>query len=140
MSENTPKITSIGLPITEKRPFKKLKILSFLVLFSKIKTVDFFNFLSVRYFSKGLLFLKTWHIRANYCWNYGPSNLLLRFFRCHLSHVNNRQTKIAEKLTIHFFESQHQNKCVVKVSGCLTCLPQNDDPLIFLRNWTQTTF
>ena len=98
-----------------------MKTLSFLALFfSKIKTVDIFNFLSVRYFSKGLLFLKTWHIRANYWYNYRPSNLLFRFFRCHLSHLHNRQTKIAENLTIHFFESQHQIKCLVKVSSCLT--------------------
>ena len=95
MPENTPKTTSIGSPITEKLSFKKLKILSFLAPFiSKTKTVDTFNFLLVRYFSKGLLFLKTWHIRVHYCWNYGPSNLLFRFFRCRLGHLNNRQIKI----------------------------------------------
>ena len=59
LSENTPKITSIGTPITEKCLFKKLKILSFLAPFiSKIKTVDISNFLSVRYFSNVLLFMK----------------------------------------------------------------------------------
>ena len=101
MSENAPKSTSIGPPITKKRPFKKLNILSFLASFiSKIKSADMFNFLSVRYFSKGLFFLKTWHIRVNYCWNYGPSNLLFRFFRCHLGNLNNRQTKITENWTI----------------------------------------
>ena len=52
VSENTPKIISIGPRITEKLPFKKLKILSFLAPFiSKIKTADIFNFLSVKYFS-----------------------------------------------------------------------------------------
>ena len=101
MSENTPKITTIGPPITEKWLFEKLKILSFLAPFiSKIKTVDIFNFLSFRYFSKGLLFLKTLHIRVNYCWNYGLSNLLFRFFRCRIGHLNNRQTKIVENWTI----------------------------------------
>ena len=101
MSESAPKTTSIGPPITKKRPFKKLNILSFLASFiSKIKSADMFNFLSVRYFSKGLFFLKTWHIRVNYCWNYGPSNLLFRFFRCHLGYLNNRQTKITENWTI----------------------------------------
>ena len=81
-----------------------MKILSFLAPFiSKIKTVDIFNFLSFRYFSKGLLFLKTLHIRVNYCWNYGLSNLLFRFFRCRIGHLNNRQTKIAENWTMHFF-------------------------------------
>ena len=87
--------TSIGPPITEKQSFKKLKSLFFLALFiSKIKIVDIFNFLSVRYFSKGFFFLKTLHIRVNYCWNYGPWNLLFRFFRCRLGHLNNRQIKI----------------------------------------------
>ena len=57
VSQNTPKTTSIGSPITVKRAFKKLKILSFVAPF--ISTVDIFNFLSVRYFRKGLLFLKT---------------------------------------------------------------------------------
>ena len=59
VSENTPRIISIGSAITVKRPFKKLKILFFLASFiSKIKTADIFNFLSVKYFDKGLLFLK----------------------------------------------------------------------------------
>ena len=81
-----------------------MKTLSFLVSFiSKIKTVHIFNFLSVRYFSKVLFFLKTWHIRVNYCWNYGPSNLLFRFFHCRLGQLNNRQTKTAENMAIHFF-------------------------------------
>ena len=113
MSENTPKISSIGLPITEKRPFKKLKILSFLVPFiSKIKTADIFNFLSVKYFGKGLLFLKIWHIRVNYCWSYGPSNLLFRFFRYRLCHLDKRQTKIAENSTMHFLKANtKKNVC-----------------------------
>ena len=68
---------------------------------SKIKTADIFNFLSVKYIGKGLLFLKIWHIRVNYCWSYGPSNLLFRFFR--YRYLDNRQTKIAEKSKIHFF-------------------------------------
>ena len=70
---------------------------------SKIKTADIFNFWSVKYFGKGLLFLNTRRIRVNYFWNYGPSNLLFRSFRCRLSHLNNRQAKIAEKLDNTFF-------------------------------------
>ena len=105
VSENTPKIIFIGTRITEKLPFKELKILSFLASFiSKTKTGDIFNFLSVKYFIKSLLFLKIWHIRVNYCWSYGPSNLLFRFFRYRLGHLDKRQTKIAENLTIYFFE------------------------------------
>ena len=58
-SENTPKIISIGPRITEKLPLKKLRTLSFLVLFiSKIETGDIFNFLSVKYIGKVLLFQK----------------------------------------------------------------------------------
>ena len=105
VSDNTPKIISIGTRITEKLPFKKLEILSFLASFiSKTKTGDIFNFLSVKYFIKSLLFLKIWHIRVNYCWSYGPSNLLFRFFRYRLGHLDNRQTKTAENSTIIFFE------------------------------------
>ena len=67
VSENTPKIISIGQRITEKLPWK-LKMLSFLgVFYLKNKTTDIFNFLSVKYFGIGLLFLKIWHIRVNYC-------------------------------------------------------------------------
>ena len=100
------KFISIGTRITEKLPFKELKILSFLASFiSKTKAGDIFNFLSVKYFIKSLLFLKIWHIRVNYCWSYGPSNLLFRFFRYRLGYLDKRQTKIAENSTIYFFES-----------------------------------
>ena len=116
VSENTPKIISIGPRIKEKLPFKKLKILSFLAPFiSKIKTADIFNFLSVKYFGKGLLFLKIWHIRVNYCWSYGPSNLLFRFFRYPLGHLDNRQTKLAENSAIQFLKAD------TKTSICWKC-------------------
>ena len=79
--------------------------MSFLASFiSKIKTVYIFNFLSIKYFGKGLLFLKFWFIRVNYCWNYGLSNLLFCFFRFRLGHLSNRQTKIAENSTIYFWK------------------------------------
>ena len=106
ISEKKSKIISMEAPITKKRPFKKLKILSFLASFnSKIETTDIFNFLSVRYFGKGLLFLKLWLVRVNYCWNYGPLNLLFYFFRFRLGHLNNRQTKIGENSTIYFLKA-----------------------------------
>ena len=93
VSENMPKIISLGPPITEKRRFKKLKVLSFFTPFiSEIKTANIFHFPSIKYFGKGL-FLKIWHIRVNYFWNYGPSNLLFHFFHNRLGHLNNRQTK-----------------------------------------------
>ena len=104
--ENTPKIIFIGTCITEKLPFKNWKFCPFWKFFpfiSKTKTGDIFNFLSVKYFGKSLLFLKIWHIRVNYCWSYGPSNLLFRFFRYRLGHLDKRHTKIAENSTIYFF-------------------------------------
>ena len=99
--ENVLKTISIGPLIIEKRPFKKLKILSLLASFiSKIKKADIFNFLSVKCFGKNLLFLKFLLIRVNYCWN-----LLFRFFRFRLGHLNNRQTKIGENSTIYFLKA-----------------------------------
>ena len=81
-------------------------MLSFLASFiSKIKRADIFNFLSVKYFGKGLLFLKFWLTRVNYCWNYGALNLLFRFFRFRLGHLSNRQTKMAENSTIYFLKA-----------------------------------
>ena len=45
VSEDMPKIVSIGQPIAEKRLFKKLKLLLFLASFiSETKIVDIFNF------------------------------------------------------------------------------------------------
>ena len=111
-----------------------MKILSFLALFiSKIKTADIFNFLSVKYFGKGLLFLKTWHIRVNYCWNYGPSNLLFRFFRYRLAHLNNKNSR---KLDNTFFWKLTPKQVLLKISSSLIHPPQSDGPLNFLRNWT----
>ena len=104
VSENKLKITFIRPPVTKKRPFKKLKILSFLAPFIwKMKTINIFNFSSVKYFDKVLLFLKNCLIRVNYCWNYRPSNLLFRFLPYRLDHFNNKESKLAENLTIHFF-------------------------------------
>ena len=104
--ENTPKIISIGPRITEKLPFKKLKILSFLAPFiSKTKTAEIFIFLLVKYFGRGLLFLKIRHKRVNDCWSYGPSNLLFLFFHYRLAHLDNRQTKIAEISKMHFLKA-----------------------------------
>ena len=92
--------------ITEKLPFKKLKILSFLAPFiSKTKTAEIFIFLLVKYFGRGLLFLKIRHKRVNDCWSYGPSNLLFLFFHYRLAHLDNRQTKIAEISKMHFLKA-----------------------------------
>ena len=106
ISENKSKIILIGATVTKKRLFKKLRTLSFLASFiSKIKTAETFNCLPDKYFGKGWLFLTFWLMRVNYCWNYGPSNLLFRFFRFRLGHLSNRQTKIAENSTIYFLKA-----------------------------------
>ena len=134
-----PKIISIGPSITEKLPFKKLKILSFLAPFiSKTKTTDIFNFLSVKYFGKSLLCLKIWHIRVNYCWSYGPSNLLFRFLRYRLWLMTEKNSR---KLDNTFFLKANTEISVCwKFQGLLTYPPQNDGLLNFLRNWTETIF
>ena len=82
ISENTPKIISVGPPIMEKRPFKKLKILAFWhLLFQKQKELTFSVFHQSNIFGKQYSFLKIWHIWVNHCWNYGPPNLLFCFTR-----------------------------------------------------------
>ena len=124
VSENTPKIISIGPPIKQTRPFKKLKILSILAPFiSKIKLAEICNFLSVKYFGKHLSFLKIWHIRVNYCWSYGPSNLQFRFTAYSLHQLNNKQMKTSVNLLTHFFEIHYQKECLVKVSSFLIHWP-----------------
>ena len=51
VSENTPKLMPIVLPIMEKQPIKKLNILLFLASFiSKKEIVHIFNFPPLKYF------------------------------------------------------------------------------------------
>ena len=96
VSESTPKIKSIGPLITEKRSFKKWKILpTFARFISKIKKPDIFNFPSIKYFVKRFLFLKIWNLRVNYCRNYGLSNLLFYFTGHNLEKLNNGQRETA---------------------------------------------
>ena len=104
--ENIPKIISIGSLITEKRPFKRLKILSVLARFiSKTKKSDNFNSRSIKYFGKCFLFLKIGNVRVNYCGNYGPSNLLFCFTRHNLEQLKNRQRETTVNSLVHYFES-----------------------------------
>ena len=116
--ENMPKTISIGSLITEKRPFKKLKI-RFGTFYFKNKKADNFNFLSVKYFGKRFLFLKIWNVRVNYCGNYEPSNLLFYFTGHNLEQLNNRQRKTAVNSLVHYFESWYQMECLVEVSRYL---------------------
>ena len=69
VSESTPKIKSIGPLITEKRSFKKWKILpTFARFISKIKKPDIFNFPSIKYFVKRFLFLKILNVKGQLLW------------------------------------------------------------------------
>ena len=117
-----------------------MKILSFLAPFiSKIKTADIFNFLSVKYFGKGLLFLKIWQIRVNYCWSYGSSNFLFRFFRYRLGYLDNRQTKIAENSTILSLKARTKTSVCWKFH-VLWPTHHKWRSLKFSRNWMETIF
>ena len=64
---------------------------------------------------KGLSYLKNWVIWVNYCWNYGPPKLLLKFIEYRLDQLNNKHTKIAVNSAIQYFEGCSQNKCLLKV-------------------------
>ena len=52
---------------------------------------------------KGLLRLKKWGIGVNYCWNYGPSKLLLHFTEYRLDQLNSKHTKNSSKLNSTVF-------------------------------------
>ena len=122
--ENMPKIISISPLITEKRSIKKLKVLSVLARFiSKMKKADIFSFLSVKYFGKRFLFLKTLNVKVNYYGNYGPSNLLFCFTGYILEQLNNRQRETAVNLLVHYFKRLYQKECLVEVSRYLPQWP-----------------
>ena len=87
---------------------------------------------------KGLLYLKKWGIGVNYCWNYGPSKLLLHFIEYRLDQLNSKHTKIAVNSAIQYFEGCSQKKCLLKVWSLLFHPPQNRGFVKVLRNWTET--
>ena len=64
---------------------------------------------------KGLSYLKKWGVVVNYCWNYGPSKLLLHFIEYHLDQLSIKHTKIAVNSTIQYFEGCSRKKCLLKV-------------------------
>ena len=74
---------------------------------------------------KGLSYLKKWGIGVNYCWNYGPSKLLLHFIEYRLDQLNSKHTKIAVNSAIQYFEGCSQKKCLLKVWSFLVHSPQN---------------
>ena len=108
--------------------------------FFKIKIADIYNFQSIKYLGKSLSYLKNGGIVVNYCWNYWPSEWLLHFIKYRLDQLNNKRMKTAVNLTIQLFESRYQRKYLVKVWSILAHSPQNDGPVNFMRNLTETIF
>ena len=47
---------------------------------------------------KGLSYLKNWGLGVNYCWNCGPSKLLLHFIEYPLDQLNSKHRKSSSKL------------------------------------------
>ena len=64
----------------------------------------------------------------------------LYFIKYRLDQLNNKRMKTVVNLTIKFFESRYQKKCLVTVWSFLTQPPQNDGNLNFLWNWTKVIF
>ena len=59
--------------------------------------------------------MKNWGIGVNYCWNYGPSKLLLHFIEYRPDQLNKKLTKIVVNSTMHYCEGSSQKKCLLKV-------------------------
>ena len=72
---------------------------------------------------KGLSYLGNGGIGVNYCWNYGPSKLLLHFIEYRLDQLNSKHTKIAVNSAIQYFEGCSQKKCLLKVWSFLVHPP-----------------
>ena len=73
---------------------------------------------------KSLSYLKNGGIRVNYCWNYGPSKLLIHFIENRLDQLNNKHKKTA----VNCYEKIY----LVIVWSFLTHPPQNGGPVKFL--------
>ena len=80
---------------------------------------------------KDLSYLQKWGVGVNYCWNYGPSKLLLHFIEYRLDQLNSKHTKIAVNSAIQYFEGCSQKKCLLKVWSFLVHPPQNSGPVNF---------
>ena len=74
-----------------------------------------FEFLMNQIFRQRFINLKNWGIGVNYCWNYGPSKLLLHFIEYCPDQLNKKHTKIAVNSTMQYFEGSSQKKCLLKV-------------------------
>ena len=95
--------------------WKYEKLVSFWKLLFQKNIADIWNFWWIKYLGKGLSYLKKWGVEVNYCWNYGPSKLLLHFIEYRLDQLNSKHTKTAENSTIQHFEGCSRKKCLLKV-------------------------
>ena len=83
--------------------------------FFQKEIADIWKFQWIKYLGKGLSYWKKWRVVVNYCWNYGPSKLLLHFIEYRLDQLNSKHTKIAVNSAIQYFEGCSQKKCLLKV-------------------------
>ena len=59
-------------------------------------------------FRQRFIIFKKWGIWVKYCWNYGPSKLLLRFVEYCLDQLKSKHTKIAVNSAMQYFEGCSQ--------------------------------
>ena len=64
---------------------------------------------------KVLSFWKNWDIGVKFCWNYGPSKLLLHSIEYCLNQLNDKHTKLAVNYAIIYFQGRSEKKCLLKV-------------------------
>ena len=56
--------------------------------FFQKKIADIWNFQWIKYLGKDLSYWKKWCVLVDYCWDYGPSKLLLHFIEYCLDQLN----------------------------------------------------
>ena len=76
--------------------------------FFKWKNCWHLEFLMNQIFRQRFIIFKKWGIWVKYCWNYGPSKLLLRFVEYRLDQLKSKHTKIAVNSAMQYFEGCSQ--------------------------------
>ena len=83
------------------------------------KIIDILNLTRLKNMDKVILYLKIWDIMNQYCWNYGPPKLLLRFTEPSTCNLNKRKTKMAVMFKIDNSESYSKTQTLVKIWSSL---------------------
>ena len=99
--------------------------------FFKWKNCWHLEFLMNQIFRQRFIIFKKWGIWVKYCWNYGPSKLLLRFVEYRLDQLKSKHTKIAVNSAIQYFKGCCQKKCLLKVWRFLVHPTQHGGPVKF---------